>query len=617
MTAAIYVRVSSDHQAKGVAGRYADEEDRKASLPTQIEACKDRARSMGLSVAEDRVYIDAHSGYDLYNRPQMTRLRKAMADREVSHLFIYALDRLARKQVHQGVIFAEAEHKGVTIVSVTEDLDNSSTGVFMRQVSGFVAEMEREKFVERSMRGRKDRIVQGYLPSNYPAPYGYAHSGEKKRFLCVKEDEAALVRSIFEQIASGMSLRKVAQSLNERGVAPRRTGKWNPSTIGKMIRNEVFIGVIFIGKSEFVFDAARGKKREVYLPREQWQRIPYEPPTIIDDALFAKANEVLNDADKFRPRNDKPQHSLLLDGYRQAVCGQCGCQMLRIQKQSYDVLADGTKKYTPRDVYRHNSAAADQHGCTHFTVAQSSVDPHVWELVVDLITKEDVLERELARYTTTDPTAFDRESLTSRIEALTTTHSKKAKTFALVGADLDDETRGVMLADLKDTATALEQAKAELVSLEAQYERWQQGQVNIEGIRDFAGRYAERLKGDVPLEVKRQAMTALGVQVQLFPQGHSPRFIVSLNLDGGVSFDDSSVSPLTTATTSRTRSRMGVMRSPGPSPTGTPTPDAPSCSPCSPPWTRASAAPSLARRTPPACNACSASRRRSSPSASP
>jgi DNA invertase Pin-like site-specific DNA recombinase len=69
-------------------------------------------------------------------------------------LVVYALDRLARSQLHLLQIVDEIETKGAMLVSLRESIDTSSAvGRFFIGVLGSLAAMERELIIERSRNG--------------------------------------------------------------------------------------------------------------------------------------------------------------------------------------------------------------------------------------------------------------------------------------------------------------------------------------------------------------------------------------------------------------------------------------------------------------------------------
>ncbi len=156
LRAALYCRVSTTGQ----------EED-GTSLTTQEAADREHAAALGAKVDEAHVYREVYSGVELWERPQLTRLREAIRRRQIGVVVCYAIDRLARDPVHLGVIRSEAEHAGVRVEFVTEPLDDSPEGQLIRFVRGFAAKVEHEKIKERTWRGRLARIQAG---SRYTAP---------------------------------------------------------------------------------------------------------------------------------------------------------------------------------------------------------------------------------------------------------------------------------------------------------------------------------------------------------------------------------------------------------------------------------------------------------------
>src|SRR5215216_5691134 len=189
---AVYCRVSTSMQ-----------ED-NSSLDTQEEQCRAYATVRGWEIAA--VFREVYTGAEVFERPQLTLLREAMRQREFDVLLVHALDRLSRKQTHQGLILSEAEHAGVAWYSVTEDIDNSPQGQILRAVIGGMAEMERLKFAERSVRGRMARIQSGRMIPGGKPPYGYRWRDATKGALDLDPETAPIIRGIFESIAAGGTL---------------------------------------------------------------------------------------------------------------------------------------------------------------------------------------------------------------------------------------------------------------------------------------------------------------------------------------------------------------------------------------------------------------------------
>src|SRR5205823_14330920 len=122
-----------------------------------------------------------HTGVELWERRELTRLREAIRHGEIEILIVYAIDRLARDPVHLGVILTEAEHHKVTVEFVTEPLDNSPEGQLIRFVRGYAAKVEHEKIKERTMRGTRARVERGLPTATGRRPrYGYVWRDSQK-----------------------------------------------------------------------------------------------------------------------------------------------------------------------------------------------------------------------------------------------------------------------------------------------------------------------------------------------------------------------------------------------------------------------------------------------------
>ncbi len=134
------------------------------------------------------------------------------------------LDRLSRKQTHVAIVAEECESVGGRLAFVTEDFEQGPVGTFIRGAKAFAAELEREKILERTMRGRRRRVEDGRpLPGLKPL-YGYRWSDESRSRLEPDPVTAAVVRRIFQDVAGGATIRAITRALAVDGV-PTPTGQ--------------------------------------------------------------------------------------------------------------------------------------------------------------------------------------------------------------------------------------------------------------------------------------------------------------------------------------------------------------------------------------------------------
>lgn len=121
---------------------------------------------------DDRdIYRETASGV----KRDRTELRKVLdLLRADDRLYVYALDRLARSQLHLLQIVEEVEEKGAKLVSLRESIDTSSAmGRFFVGVLGSLAAMERELIMERTKAGvalaRQRQVRFGRPPKITPS----------------------------------------------------------------------------------------------------------------------------------------------------------------------------------------------------------------------------------------------------------------------------------------------------------------------------------------------------------------------------------------------------------------------------------------------------------------
>lgn len=388
MRAAIYRRVSSRSQEEGT------------SLVTQEERCREFASQAGYTVVS--VWTDVHTGADFHERPALSEVRELIRSGQIDVLLAYDLDRLSRDQIHFGVLFDEAGRHGVRIETVATPLDLTPIGKAIIAIHAMAAEIEREKIRERSKRGKQKRLEQGRLPTWTCRLYGYEFDYQLG---CrhIKEDEAEVVRWMFQQVVDGASLHSIVTALNDRGVPSPAVGKfdyangktpiWHASSMHHAIKNPAYKGLSVAHRFErYAFRNPQtgrvNKQRERTRPVEQWTILPSElTPAIVSEELWERANRRLSDRRGTAKKNQARPY--LLRGL--CRCAICGGPM-------YSEIAN--RKSRDR-IYRCNwSKTRLAHGfiCSARTkVSAEQLEAWVWEQALDIIQNRDRVVEELRR----------------------------------------------------------------------------------------------------------------------------------------------------------------------------------------------------------------------------
>jgi DNA invertase Pin-like site-specific DNA recombinase len=103
-----------------------------------------------------------------------------------------------------------------------------------------IAQGESRKISERVKWGHKRQMEKGVVFG--ACPFGYnLYKGK----LTVNEDEAKIVKLIFDLYLSGLGLMLVSKELANRGISsPNGAERWKPTVIRQVLRNEKYIGVL-------------------------------------------------------------------------------------------------------------------------------------------------------------------------------------------------------------------------------------------------------------------------------------------------------------------------------------------------------------------------------------
>jgi len=109
---------------------------------------------------KDAFIDDGYSGAEL-DRPALNRLRQAAKEGRIDIVLCYDPDRISRKLYHQMILAEEFEKQGIKLEFFTQDMGTSPEDRMFFNMRGLVAEYEREKIRERTMRGNREKARQG------------------------------------------------------------------------------------------------------------------------------------------------------------------------------------------------------------------------------------------------------------------------------------------------------------------------------------------------------------------------------------------------------------------------------------------------------------------------
>ena len=270
------------------------------SLDAQREACESYVASQkaeGWVLVPARYDDGGFSGGTL-ERPALQRLLADIEAGLVDVVVVYKIDRLSRSLMDFSKLVALFEEHSVTFVSITQSFNTTtSMGRLTLNILLSFAQFEREVIGERV----RDKVAASRRKGIWmggPVPFGYRCADRK---LLVVEEEAAIVRMIFERFVRLGSATMLVRELAAEGVT-RRGKPLDKGGLYKMLANQVYIGkavhkgVAYDGEHEAIIDQALWDKVHTIMavsPRKRACQTRAQTPALLKGLIFAPGGKAM------------------------------------------------------------------------------------------------------------------------------------------------------------------------------------------------------------------------------------------------------------------------------------------------------------------------------------
>ncbi len=142
-------------------------EDEGFSIPAQREACRRRAGQLGAAVVAE--FVDRGESARSANRPELQRLLRFVTDERVDFVIVHKVDRLARNRVDDVEINLALQAAGVQLVSVTENIDETPSGILLHGIMSSIAEFYSRNLASEVIKGSVQK-PRPAAPSARPPP---------------------------------------------------------------------------------------------------------------------------------------------------------------------------------------------------------------------------------------------------------------------------------------------------------------------------------------------------------------------------------------------------------------------------------------------------------------
>lgn len=271
-----------------------------------------------------------------FNREGISKIYEQVENKAIDAIIVKDLSRLGRHRTQTAMFIDYLREHDVRVLSVTENIDTSNEDDdLMIGFKGIFNDMYARDISKKIRAGYKQKQKNGIVIT---VPLGYFKDKNTNEIVIV-EEEAEIVRKIFDLYLSGYGLKAIAKKLNDEGIKspqyyqnkmynkklpsnkPEITGRylWVNTTVKRILQNEFYIGTVTCHKT---YTSKINHIRKT-LPEEEQFKHENFAPAIISKEKWEQVQFLLSSK---RNNNVRASSSNPCHRYTGLIeCGDCGC----------------------------------------------------------------------------------------------------------------------------------------------------------------------------------------------------------------------------------------------------------------------------------------------------
>ncbi|MGM9646441.1 MAG: recombinase family protein [Eubacteriales bacterium] len=405
--------------------RYSSERQTEQSIEGQLRVCYEFAKQNELTVV--REYIDrAMTGTNDLRKEFQQMLSDSEKTMEWDICLVYALDRFGRNSIEQAINKYKLQKTGKIVISATQrtsrNIDGSQNldGIILENMYVGMAEYYSAELSQKVKRGMNETRQKGNFPGGY-TPFGYFVDGDKKsgRKVRIDEDQAAIVRKIYEDYAAGRLVTDILAELHEKGIL-NRGQPFARNTLYKLLKNEKYVGIFRHDGEAFT---------NIY------------PPIVSQTTFDIVRAKVENN--KYGKHKADVEYLLKF----KVTCGYCG--------KPVNSDAGTSKTGTIMRYYKCAGKRTDK-SCPHKPIRKEVLEQVVIDAVYKTLATPDLIEEIADRIMAAHKKRMDDQSILNILE------ERLAEKQTAISNLIAAMEQGILSSSTKDRLNQLENEKAEL-----------------------------------------------------------------------------------------------------------------------------------------------------------
>ena len=227
--AALYARVSTDEQAQ-----------EGYSLDAQLDVMRAYCDIHELEIAGEYV-DDGYSGTNI-RRNAYNFMFSPNERKKWDVLIVMKMDRIHRNSRNFMDMMQDLNRHKQQFISTYDRIDTSTAvGRFAMDMIQRIAQLESEQIGERTYMGMREKAESFAGILGFNAPFGYSFEDGK---LVIVEDEAEIVREIYNRYQNGSTMDEIAFYLNTNHLLTKNNNPWNKYNLRTVLHNPTYAGYL-------------------------------------------------------------------------------------------------------------------------------------------------------------------------------------------------------------------------------------------------------------------------------------------------------------------------------------------------------------------------------------
>lgn len=271
------------------------------------------------------IYADQGiTGYN-ENRPEFQRMLSDARAGKIDMIIVKGVSRFARNTETVLKVSREMKNLGIPIYFQLQKINTmTESGELMLTILAAFAQAESESNSANVRMSVQNKFKKGEPVWNLSGLFGFME--DENGEITINEEEAEMVRLMYDLSEKGIWASKIAGYLNERGMLTRKGCKWSSATIRKTLRHEAYKGDRILQKT---FNDGHRKTRINNGEMDKWY-LTDDHPAIVSRKQWDAVQKVLDERSQAyvykKPVEKKKHHPhsrYPLSG--KLYCPHCGC----------------------------------------------------------------------------------------------------------------------------------------------------------------------------------------------------------------------------------------------------------------------------------------------------